>query len=70
MGPTIWALLSMYLLEMMCFKGFGLLFAPVSHMEVCFVWYASIDDTDLIQVLSFDNTSNEIRKELQKAVDI
>jgi hypothetical protein len=69
-GPTIWAEVSMHLLDMMCLKLFDLiLFAPVSHMEVHFVWYAFINDTDLIQVLSFDNTSKEVMKELQKEVD-
>ncbi len=67
-GPTIWAVLSTSILNMLRKQGFGCEFlAPISNMKYKFVGYFFVDDTDLIQSNSSDNSYTQVIHSLQQA---
>jgi hypothetical protein len=52
-GPSIWAVVSSPILNLLRTKGYGIFFTtPISNSQICFSGYAFVDDSDLIQVLS------------------
>jgi hypothetical protein len=69
-GPAIWAVVSTPLLNLLRSKGFGFNYtSPISTTKISFVGYTFVDDTDLLQVLSTQHTSEEVVHMLQQSVD-
>ena len=49
MGPPIWTMMSMVVLDMLRAEGYGIQFqAALSGKEMNFVGYGFVDDTDLV----------------------
>jgi hypothetical protein len=70
-GPAIWAVLSTPIRNMLRKQGFGCEFAaPISNMMYKFVGYSFVDDTDLIQSNSSENSYTQVINSLQQALDI
>jgi hypothetical protein len=71
-GPAIWAVVSMPLLNMLRASGVGSHFiSPISGKDIHFIWYAFVDDTDLIQTAHEGiATGSDVARELQRALDI
>jgi len=63
-GSAIWALVSTPLLNILQEKGF----CPISSKYFCFVGYAFVDDTDVIQSLLAEDPVCAVAK-LQEAID-
>jgi len=69
-GPTIWAVVSTPLLNILRELGFGFEYAtPISCIPIRFSVFAFFDDTDLIQMLHAQSSSEEVKSKLQEAVD-
>ncbi len=69
-GPSIWAVLSSPIINLLRSKGFGQSFtSPITHSHIRLAGYAFIDDSDLLQVLSALQSVGLAVVSLQKAVD-
>jgi hypothetical protein len=68
-GPTIWAVVSTPLLNVLRDKGFGCeIICPQSSKFFKFVGYAFVDDTDIIQSALIE-TPELAKQQLQSAID-
>jgi hypothetical protein len=69
-GPAIWAVVSTPLLNILRELGFGFEYAtPISCIPIRFSGFAFVDNTDLIQMLHAQSSSDEVKSKLQEAVD-
>jgi hypothetical protein len=71
-GPTMWALVSTPVLNLLRAEGCGAFFhAALTGDEVRFVGYAFVDDTDLFASLDrSDATGSDVAAALQKSLDL
>jgi hypothetical protein len=69
-GPSIWAVVSSPILNLLRTKGYGIFFTtPISNSQIRFSGYAFVDDSDLIPVLSALQKAGLATLLLQKSVD-
>ena len=65
-GPTIWAVVSSPVMDIMQNEGFGIdVKAPISGEGIQMIGYAFVDDTDLVQT---GCNAKEALEQMQKAV--
>ena len=70
-GPPIWGVVSTPVIYLLQDEGYGAFFkASISGMELSFIGYAFVDDTDLVTILGKQATSHDIAKEMQDMVDM
>jgi hypothetical protein len=71
-GPTIWAVVSSPLLQIMKKEGFGTFFkASITNGIVRIVGYAFVDDTDLVQTGKDGSESSlDVLKKMQDGLDL
>jgi len=70
-GPAIWEVVSTPLLNTLRELGFGFQYStPVSNIPINFSGFASVDDTDLLQVLCHETSITEVKQGLQEAIDL
>jgi len=69
-GPAIWAVVSTPLLNILRVKGFELEYAtPISGLCIRYAGFAFVDDTDLLQMMSYGSTAEGARYKIQAAID-
>jgi hypothetical protein len=70
-GPSIWAVVSLPLLDIMREDEFGTVFKmSVSSQDIRFVGYAFVDDTDLEFKQDCTETGDEMREQMQAGVNM
>ena len=70
-GPIIWAVVSSPILQILREDGYGTFFhTAISGRPIRIVGYAFVDDTDLIQTAKDGQTFDEVRDEMQKAMNL
>jgi Reverse transcriptase (RNA-dependent DNA polymerase) len=69
-GPTIWALISTPVLNMLQTHGFGIkITSCISGDYLHFVGYSFVDDTDLVEFPDAPTTASRIVQSMQEAID-
>ena len=71
-GPTIWAVVSSPLLQIMKEEGFGTFFkVSLTNDTIGLVGYAFVDDTDLIQTGKDGSESSlEVLQQMQEGINL
>ena len=71
MGPTLWAIISTVLLELMDDEGHGVqLISALTTLIISLTGFAFVDDTDLFNSGKYPNTTGEeIAHSFQRALD-
>jgi Reverse transcriptase (RNA-dependent DNA polymerase) len=69
-GPTIWALISTPVLNMLRTHGFGIkITSCISGDYLHFVGYSFVDDTDLVEFPDEPTTAIQVAQDMQAAID-
>ena len=68
--PTLWVVISIWILAMMIGLGFGLqLQTAISISILTFLIYAFVDNTDIVQtILNINATGKEVARKMQEAM--
>jgi Reverse transcriptase (RNA-dependent DNA polymerase) len=69
-GPTIWALISTPVLNMLRTHGYGIkITSCISGDYLHFVGYSFVDDTDLVEFAEKVTTAHEVANAMQESID-
>jgi hypothetical protein len=68
-GPSIWAVVSSPILNMMRKKKYENYVSPITKTNTSFVGYAFVDNTDLLRVLSALSQAGAVVTSMQEALD-
>jgi hypothetical protein len=70
-GPAIWAVVSTPLLNILHEQGYGVsLVTPIFGLTLNYSGFAFVDDTDLVQMALYNQSSSDVCNKLQAAVDL